>query len=133
MKKPLHLFVALFAGFIFLSAFHQRPAGPLEDVVNALKSGNVAGLSKYFDNTIEISLPEKSDSYSRTQAEMVLKDFFDTKGIKNFESQHQGNNNGSQYCIGTLITKSGNYRTTVYMKQKTDRSLLQELRIELKR
>jgi hypothetical protein len=133
MKLNLHLPGFLVVALLLTSFSTRMQRGPLEDVVSALKSGNANQLSKYFDNSIEISLPEKSDSYSRSQAEMVLKDFFDTKVVQSFEAQHQGNVNGSQYCIGTLVTKNGNYRTTVYMKQKTDRSLLQELRIELKR
>ena len=47
------------------------------EIVNAIKSGNSAEVSKYFDNTVEITLPEKSNSYSKSQAELVLHDFFD--------------------------------------------------------
>ena len=43
---------------------------------------------------------------------------------------HTGNNAGSQYCIGTLQTKNGTFRTTIYMKQKGDKQVLQELKFE---
>ena len=102
----------------------------VQDVVNALKSGNAALISKYFDNTIDITLSDKSNSYSRSQAELVLKDFFNTNGVKNFNVIHTGNNAGSQYCIGTLQTKNGTFRTTIYMKQKGDKQVLQELKFE---
>ena len=46
------------------------------EVVKAIKSGNSAEVSKFFDNTVEITLPEKSNSYSKSQAELVLRDFF---------------------------------------------------------
>jgi hypothetical protein len=77
-------------------------------------------------------MPDKSNTYSRSQAEMVLKDFFSTNGVKSFEVLHKGENGGSQYCIGTLNTRNGLYRTTVFMKQKADRLVLQELRFENK-
>ena len=102
----------------------------LDDVVNAMKTGNTAQIIKYFDDTIEITMPDKSNSYSKSQAELVLKDFFNTNAVKNFEVMHKGENAGSQYCIGTLITKSGSFRTTIFMKQKGDRQLLQEIRFE---
>jgi len=60
----------------------------------------------------------------------VLKDFFASNPVKNFEVIHKGENAGSQYCIGTLQTKNGVYRTTIYMKQKDKQQVLQELRFE---
>ena len=123
MKK---LFTYVFIT-IFLSSFTYSS---VKDVVNALKSGNAALVSKYFDNTIDITLSDKSNSYSRSQAELVLKDFFNTNEVKNFNVIHTGDNAGSQYCIGTLQTKNGAFRTTIYMKQKGDRHVLQELKFE---
>ena len=81
-------------------------------------------------HNIEIALPEKSNSYSKDQAELVLKDFFSTNTVKSFEVLHKGENGGSLYCIGTLVTKSGSFRTTIFMKQKGEKLLLQELRFE---
>jgi hypothetical protein len=113
---------------ILLSSFTLFSS--LDDVVNAMKTGNTAQIIKYFDNTIEITMPDKSNSYSKSQAELVLKDFFNTNAVKTFEVIHKGENAGSQYCIGTLITKSGSFRTTIFMKQKGERQLLQEIRFE---
>ena len=103
---------------------------PVDDVAIALKNGSASQLSRYFDNTVEISLPDKTNSYSKSQAELVLRDFFNTNSVKSFELLHRGDNSGSQYCIGVLETRNGTYRTTVYLKQKGDEQLLQELRFE---
>jgi Domain of unknown function (DUF4783) len=100
------------------------------EVVKAIKSGNSAEVSKYFDNTVEITLPEKSNSYSKSQAEIVLRDFFASNGVKDFEILHKSDSPGSQYCIGNLQTNNGNFRTTIFMKQKGDKELVQELRFE---
>ncbi len=90
----------------------------MDSVVIALKSGNANLLSRFFDNRVDISLPDKSDNYSRSQAEMVMKDFFTSNGVVSFELKHRGENNGGKYCIGVLTTKNGGYRTTLFMKQK---------------
>jgi hypothetical protein len=102
----------------------------INEVVNGLKTGNASQVSKYFDNTIDITLADKSNSYSKSQAELVLKDFFNTNGVVDFEVIHTGDNAGSQYLIGSLQTKKGTYRTTIYIKQKADKQVLQELRFE---
>jgi len=104
----------------------------INDVISALKAGNSAQIAKYFDNTVEITLPEKSNSYSKSQAELILRDFFTSNPVKSFTLIHQGDNAGSQYCIGTLLTKTASYRTTIYMKQRGDKQLLQEIRFENK-
>jgi hypothetical protein len=104
----------------------------LNEVINALKAGNSAEISKYFDNTVEITLPDKSNSYSKSQGELILRDFFANNTVKGFTIIHQGENSGSQYCIGTLLTKSASFRTTIYMKQKGDKQMVQEIRFEVK-
>jgi hypothetical protein len=96
-------------------------------VLNALRTGNAAQLSKYFDNRVDISLPTKSDNFSKNQAEMILRDFFASNEVKNFLVKHKGENNGSQFCIGLLQTRNGNFRTKLYMKQKGDQQVVQEI------
>ena len=102
----------------------------IDEVVTALKNGDAVQIARFFDNTVEITMPDKSNNYSKNQAEIVLKDFFSTNGVKTFEVIHKGENAGSPYCIGTLVTKNGSFRTTVFMKQKNDKQLLQEIRFE---
>ena len=127
MKKIPFLSVLF---FLTLTAFTLQSG--IENVIGALKSGNSAGLSRYFDNYVDITLPDKSNSYSKSQAELILKDFFSNNGVKTFEVKHKGENedNKSQYCIGTLQTRNGNYRVNVFMKNKEDKMLIQELRIQ---
>ncbi len=102
----------------------------IEEVVAALKSGNAAQMAIYFDNTVDITLPEKSNSYSKSQAEVILRDFFNNNPVKDFTVIHKGDNAGSQYFIGKLVTKNSTYRTTVFMKQRGDKQFLQEIRFE---
>lgn len=118
----LSILTALFSSFALFIG--------IDDVISAMRSGNSNQVAKYFDNNVEISMPDKSNSYSKSQAELVLKDFFISNPVKGFEIIHKGENAGSQYCIGKLITKNGDYRTTIFMKQKGTGQVLQELRFE---
>ena len=66
----------------------------LEEVVFALKNNNASQVALYFDNTVDITLPEKSNSYSKSQAEVILRDFLSNNPVKSFEKIHKGDNNG---------------------------------------
>ncbi|HYM94514.1 MAG TPA: DUF4783 domain-containing protein [Chitinophagaceae bacterium] len=125
--KPL--FTSFFvAAAIMLSSFVQQ--GNIDEVIGALRSGNADGLSKYFDDNVELTLPDKSDNYSKAQALLILKDFFNNNNVKNFDVKHKGDNGNGQFCIGTLQTKSGNFRTTVFMKMKGNRELVKNIRFQ---
>lgn len=127
MKKTLRtiFLLTLIAG---ITSF--RFLGILDDVIGAMKAGNSDQLAKYFDNVVEITMPDKSNSYSKSQAEMIMKDFFNNYKVKSFDVLHKGDNGSSNYCIGNLQTKDGKFRTTLFVKQRGDKQYLQEIRIE---
>jgi hypothetical protein len=126
MKKIVTLTCA--ALFFMATAFTQ--AGGIDDVISALRNGNATELSKYIDNNIELSMPSKTDNYSRQQAIVILQDFFSTNGVKGFDVKHKGDNGGNQFCIGTLSSRSGQYRTTFFLAEKNGRLLIKEIRFQ---
>ena len=119
---------AIVVSSLFLISF--KPFS-IDEVASALRSGNVAQLSLYLDNRVDISLLDKSDTYSKSQAEMIIRDFFITNVVRNFHIKQKGENGGSEFCIGVLQTRNGDYRTTLFMKQKGDKQFLQEIRFQL--
>lgn len=108
-----------------------RPSYTLDDITYAIRLGNAGELSRYLDSRVDICLPEKSDTYSKIQAEMIIRDFFSTNGVRNFLVKKRQSSNGSEFCVGVLQTRNGDYRTTLFIKQKGDRQLLQELRFQV--
>jgi len=102
----------------------------MDAVVTAIRSGNVTQLSPFFDARVDIMLPDKSDTYSKTQAEMVIGDFFSNNEVTNFKITQQGESGGTTFCMGFLETRSGKYRTTLFFKQKGDKHYLQEIRFQ---
>lgn len=115
---------------VFLISISALSQGGIDDVISAMKSGNASGVTKYFDNYVDITIFEKASNYSRSQGELIIKDFFTNNGVKTFDVKHKGNNNNGDYCIGTLQTKNGSYRTTVYMRVKGNKLVIQDIRIE---
>ncbi len=125
--KNVFNFLLLISLTVFSYSFIQK-----DDIVTALKSGSADKMAKYFDNMVDVSIPGKSNTFSKGQAEMVVKDFFTLNKVRNFEVQHSGSNPSSNFIIGTLTTSSGNYRTTVYMRSRGDKQLIQGVEFEQK-
>jgi hypothetical protein len=123
------IYTTLIAGLTFLmTSFTEQ--NTIDDVIGALRSGNSSELSRYFDENVDLTLPDKSDSYSKAQAQLIVKDFFTNNGIKGFDLKHKGDSPGGHFCIGTLQTNSGNFRTNVFMKIKSGREVIKEIRFQ---
>lgn len=116
-------------GFAFAASAHKQASG-LDDVIAALRSGSASDFGRFVEDHLEISLPGKTDNYSRQQAIVILQDFFSANGVKNFDPKHRGDNGGNQFCIGTLATRSGNYRTTFFMTPKNGKQYVKEIRFQ---
>ncbi|ACU57972.1 DUF4783 domain-containing protein [Chitinophaga pinensis] len=139
MKKLLYglgvvLFGVIITAFTLSAANLKAPAaGPFDDVVTAIKQGDAGALSRYLDNTVEISMAGKSNSYSKAQAEIILKDFFSKNQVKTFELIHQvQSTNGSRVGIANVGTSGGAYRTSFFLQMKGGSMVLNELRFENK-
>jgi hypothetical protein len=126
-----HLMTSLLLGSVMLLSSFALQNSSIDEVIGALRSGNASQLANYFDDNVGLTLPDKSDSYSKAQAQLIVKDFFNNNGVKGFELKHKGDGSGgSQYCVGTLQTNAGNYRTNVFMKIKNGKEVVKEIRFQ---
>lgn len=126
--KPL--FTTLLVGAMLALSSFTVQEGSIDEVIGALRTGSSAELSKYFDDKVELTLPDKSDSYSKAQAQLIVKDFFGNNGVRGFDLKHKGDSPGGHFCIGTLQTNAGNFRTNVFMKMKNGKEVVKEIRFQ---
>ena len=61
---------------------------------------------------------------------MILRDFFKNNVVQSFDVKHRGDQGNSLFCIVTLTTRSGSYRTTIYMTTKNGKQLVKEIRFQ---
>ena len=102
-----------------------------DNIAGAIRSGNASALAASFSANVEITLKDAESSYSKAQAEMVVKNFFSNHTPKSFSIVHQGTSpEGSKYFIGNLVTANGTYRTYVYAKVQGNALSVQEIRFE---
>lgn len=104
--------------------------GGIDEVISALRAGSASEVSKYLDDNIDLTVPDKSDNYSKAQAQLIIKDFFSNNAVKGFDLKHKGDSKDGHYAIGTLQTSSGNFRTNVFTKVKKGKEVIREIRFQ---
>lgn len=114
---------------LFTGVFAQ---GDVKDrVVQSLGSGNAPALAADLMPSVDLTLPDASDFYSKAQAQQILRKFFDGHAPKEMTIAHQGNNRmGESYYIGKLVTANGDFRVTFFLKRSGEVFLVKQLRIE---
>lgn len=105
-----------------------------DDISNSIRNGNANQLSTFFGNSIDLTILDKENIYSKAQAELILKDFFSKNPPKSFNILHKGSSpEGTHYVIGHLIAVSGKiFRTSYHFKINDGKTILLELRLENK-
>lgn len=132
LMKKLVLLVFLFVASI-ASTFAQ--AEFVDDITTAFKTSDQRLLSKYFGNKIEITLLDQSNVFSKSQAELVMKDFFSKYDPTDFQILYKNNptSDVARFAIGQLETKSGKFRIYFILKSIENNFYLQEMRFEQER
>ena len=125
MKRFFYLLIVSFALF----SFTILQAGK-EDMVNALKTANATEFAKYFDNTIDVKLPNSNEMkiVPKAQASATLKSFFTTNNISSCTITSQRENGGTMYVTGKL-NGTGNYNITAMIKSSGDKFSVITLRV----
>jgi hypothetical protein len=131
IKNFITLFILLSATAALAMSYSQNASDVIKKVSSALQIGDSQELSKYFTKTIELEILGEENFYSISQAEILLKDFFEKNKPSKFTINHQGVKETSSFAIGTLIIKNGNLRVSFFMKSENNQTLIHQLRIEL--
>ncbi|MGB3181345.1 MAG: DUF4783 domain-containing protein [Cyclobacteriaceae bacterium] len=96
----------------------QAQSEVMNDIRAAIKSGSSKELSQYLNSEVELYFYGEMSSYSRTQAEYVLKDFFKENPPRNFIYKHQGSSkDGQLYAIGEYTYDNGTYSILLRIKE----------------
>jgi len=124
IKKTL--FTVLFSGLMIFQLYCQVPNA----ISLALKNGNSYELSNHFNSEIELIVLDIENVYSKSQAQIILKDFFKEHHVENFIIKHQGDKENMHYVIGDLVTTGKTYRISFILKNNNNQLLIHQLRIE---
>ncbi len=109
----------------------QEKTDCIDEITNAIIKGSAKEMALHFNSTIDLSVPEKDGTFSKVQAELIIKDFFEKNIPRSFKIKHKGSSNdGSEYAIGTLEVSNNSYRIYFLIKNTTGRKLIHQIQIE---
>ena len=103
-----------------------------DEIANAIRSGDSKQIAMYFSGSIDLTIMNQEDVYSKAQAELIVKDFLIKNTPKSFAILHKGSSKeGTLYAIGNLVTINGKtFRTSFFVKMVSGKYAIQELRFE---
>jgi len=116
---------------MFLFASFYSSADVFDDLIKNLKEQNITAVSKLVNSNVELNLDGVDGMYSKSQADVILRNFFNANTPKSIVVQHRGSSaQGAKYIIAEMKTDKNNYRMYVFLKTNGTQNQLQELRIE---
>ena len=113
-------------------SFMQTTGDLAQDINKAIEQGNARNLARFLGPNIEMFIPGSEGTFSRSQAEIILRDFFVRNAPEKLVISHQrSTRDGSLYVIGNMHTKDGSQFRVYYMiKSVSQNSFLHQLQIE---
>ena len=131
MKKLIFFFLIIFSAFEVNAQNEEATKVIFDNIGKAFREGDASQLAVNFASSFDIILPGNEGTFSKQQAEMILKDFFSKNKPKGFVINHQGtSNDGSRYAIGTYKTVNQNYRAYILLKSFGNKLLISQLQLE---
>jgi len=118
---------------VVLAGFSSRLVAQddIDQVNKALKAGDAASLSTYFNSSLDISIPGTDESMSKSQATQVMKNFFKANPPKSYSENHQGSSReATKFIIGTYQSAK-TYKTYILLKEKEGKYLIVQLQFEV--
>lgn len=120
-----------FTSIIFLLLFSAVKADQIDSIAWLIKEGNTERLTQLLSPTVEITMNDQENTYSKRQAIEVITKFFNEHKPVTSKLLHKVNS-GSKFLFGVVIYTStnGTYRIgyTIDITEKSTRII--ELRID---
>ena len=114
--SPKRFFLPLVFFLVSAGAFGQSDI--INQVKEAIKAGSAKELARFLNSTVDVTLEGNVQSYSKAQAEFVLRDFFKQHAPSEVNVIHQGSSKGGQ-PFAILQYKSGADTYRLFMKIKS--------------
>jgi len=124
MRIRLLLLASLCLGLI-VQAHAQDVFAPMKD---AIKTGNAKEVIKFFNGSVDMNLDGVASTYSKAQAEFVLRDFFKKYPASDFRIRHTGSSKGGlQFAIGEYVSNADSFDVLIRVKEVAGAYLIHEI------
>ncbi|MBK5279704.1 MAG: DUF4783 domain-containing protein [Bacteroidia bacterium] len=118
--------VCLVIGFTGAETFAQAEIfAPIKELI---KAGSSKDMVKYLNQSVDMNLDGEVNTYSKTQAEFALRDFFKKHPPKDFSIVHTGSSKGGlQFAIGRYLSNGESYSALIRLKEVSQNYLIHEI------
>jgi hypothetical protein len=114
---------------VFISFETVAQSDVITQVKETIKAGSAKELARYLNSSVDLTLEGNVQSYSKAQAEFVLRDFFKQHPPSEVNIIHQGNSKGGQpYAIFQYKSGADTYRLFMKIKTINNTQLLDDIR-----
>jgi hypothetical protein len=120
--------VVLFLGLLFITCLQAEAQTIFTPMKDAVKTGDASELAKHINASIDLNLEGEVNTYSRAQAEFVLRDFFKKHTPSDFSIVHTGSSKGGlQFAIGKYQSGSDSYNVLMRVREVDKAFLIHEM------
>ena len=104
----------------------------VDDISSALRNGQTSTITKYFANSVDVTILEDQSFVDKRSASSKVNNFFSDKKISGYKIIHKGKSKGkdSVYTIGNLNTDKGKYQIYIFISGHNGTYQIEEIKIE---
>ena len=95
-----------------------------------IESGDAEKLSAWFADNLELDITGSVNSCTRSQAKLIMKNFFNNNTPKKFTIIHKSGRPPMSYAVGSLSAGAEKFRVIIYVRTVDGKNSIQQLRIE---
>ena len=85
-----------------------------------ISQGDVASLSAWFSDNLEVSIISSTRNCSKTQARQIVKTFFEAYTPRSFSISHKASRANMKYALGQLNAGGEVFIVTIFVSAKAD-------------
>jgi hypothetical protein len=102
-----------------------------ESLVQNLQTANFNSLLSYWDNQVEVNMPDLSGlkQYTAKESNELLKSFFSNKNIYGFEKTAARQVGTTVYLTGKLVSANAKFNMTMLLQQNKNGLAIISLRV----
>jgi len=93
-------------------------------------SGDYESLSVWFADNLELEMLGAVNNCTRSQAKLIMKDFFAKNTPKEFTIIHKSGKSPMKYAIGVLNAGGELFRITLYVKIAPETNYIEQVKVE---
>lgn len=110
--------------FSLLLFFHsplkvEKEEISIDSVISAINNNSSSDLAKFFESSISLNVNGQQGSYSKNQAEIVIRDFFKKNPSQGFSIVYSSETNPSlSSFIGDYLSEEGTFKVFIKVSQQ---------------